>query len=371
MVFTCPSQHALRVPLTDPANGRIMHVPPPPDIIAELGTQTYTSLVNLIAFKDRMFYEGVTKNDGWNLVAHLRTCQANEGGQYEFLKEKRESITCPTLAHYPKFKTQVLQMKVDYARAIANRSILPDEDWSLRSAKEFVCDTLQPLLGNGLAEWNADPEHTNQTLAKLFEKASSIYKAKARQLKLQRDGASTFLHHDQDAQQLPPSEADMFYNNSARDNRGHGRGYPEKPHHMSDRGAYDRGNHPSDRGARPSDRNFDGRRQRNSRRLDDHRRSSLGGKGSRIASALVPMITAAIIQAISAGQVPFRPPPHQPPRHDHKRPRTGRDRGVRQYVCDQADYDETDYYGPPDNGFEEDHQQYVDQSNADDFGSEQ
>ena len=113
VVFTCPSQNALRVPITDPATGLVMHVNPPPDILAELGTQTYTSLVNLIAFKQRQFYNGVPKNDGWGLVRHLRMCQANEGGQYEFLKEKRESITCPTLAHYPKFKTDVLQMIAD------------------------------------------------------------------------------------------------------------------------------------------------------------------------------------------------------------------------------------------------------------------
>ena len=82
------------------------------------------------------------------------------------------------------------------------------------------------------------------------------------------------------------------------------------------------------------------------------------------------MITAAITQAISAGQVPYRPPSNQSPRGDPKRHRSSRDRGVRQYLHEQEGYDEADCNVPPDNGFE-DYQQFDDQSNGDDFGSNQ
>jgi hypothetical protein len=361
VVFTCPALAALRIPITDPVTGNLFHVSPPMDVVSELSTQVYTSIVNLIGFEQRKFYQGVAKNNGWQLIRHLRRCQANEGGQYEFLKAKRDSIKCAQFGDYPQFKTEVLQMKDDYAQAVRQGAINADEDWSLREAKIFVVDTLQPLLGSGLSEWNEDSANAGKDLDALFVKASSVYKVRYRQIALQKTQPVAYLNQSAlPAQQDTQHDVDAFYSNSSPRDNGRGRDRNRDRNVYQDRGR-DR-----DQGAR----NW------NSRRADAGRYSQKGGKGGSIVAALIPVITAAITQAVSSGQAPYHQAPFRQPRPDNKRPRNsnrnrGAGRGMQQFYNDQGDYDEPEYPPCPADAPVHDHQYDDNHGQYGDFGASQ
>ena len=75
-VFDVPAANALRIPVVNPADGALLMMRPPPDILAELSSQIYGLLLRMIGFKNRRLYQGVPPDDGFALVRHLRTCQA-------------------------------------------------------------------------------------------------------------------------------------------------------------------------------------------------------------------------------------------------------------------------------------------------------
>ena len=332
VVFTCPSAMALRIPIRNPANGVIMHFAPPADVLNELSAQIYTTVVNLIDYENRTYYQGITRDDGWELIKHLQTCQADEGGQYELLKAQRSALrkACPSLSDYPTFKTACLQLKIDYEQAIRSRLISPDEDWSDKDSKLFVCDVLRPHLGRDLAVWDSDPGNVYCTLKDLFVKASSIYKVEVHQA--QESASASSLLHSAEADAVA---TDMYYHgqdqgqdHGARD-QGRG-GYHRKG---KGKGGYDEDTY-----------------RHGTRRSDSWRRQRKGEKGGKgkgaFASMLMPVIAAAVAQATSSyAQWPSASsstrPPRRPDGYSHndfrqqKRQRH-RSEGVRQYVvtCD-------------------------------------
>ena len=236
-----------------------------------------------------------------------------------------------------------------------------DEDWSLREAKIFVVDTLQPLLGSGLSEWNEDSANAGKDLDALFVKASSVYKVRYRQIALQKTQPVAYLNQSAlPAQQDTQHDVDAFYSNSSPRDNGRGRDRNRDRNVYQDRGR-DR-----DQGAR----NW------NSRRADAGRYSQKGGKGGSIVAALIPVITAAITQAVSSGQAPYHQAPFRQPRPDNKRPRNynrnrGAGRGMQQYYNHQGDYDEPEYPPCPADAPVHDHQYNDNHGQYGDFGASQ
>ena len=112
------------------------------------------------------------------------------------------------------------------------------------------------------------------------------------------------------------------------------------------------------------------------RRADAGRHSQKGGKGGSIVAALIPVITAAITQAVSSGQAPYHQAPSRQPRPDNKRPRNynrnrGAGRGMQQYYNHQGDYDEPEYPPCPADAPEHDHQYDGNHGQYGDFGASQ
>ena len=351
VVFTCPSATALRVPVLNQANGALLHLTPPADVLNELSAQIYTTVVNLIDFENRTYYQGITRDDGWELIKHLQTCQADEGGQYEMLKAQRSTLSkaCPSLAEYPTFKTACLQLKIDYEQAIRSHLINPDEDWSDKDAKLFVCGVLRPHLGRDLAVWNSDPDNIYCTLKDLFVKASSIYKVEVHQV--QESASTSSLLHSANA----GTSAEMYY---------HGQDQPRG------RGGYDQGR-PRDRRADRSanwtgnDRNGSDRRNVRSDRRSQSGRYQHKGKGGKggLTAMLMPIIAAAVAQATNglsqwpgSTQTRAQPPPRSRPGdytgndfRQNKRQRNNRQDGIRQYVA-TCDGDEEQWTEERDDG---------------------
>ena len=350
VVFSCPSAAALRIPVRNPANGMQMHLAPPADVLQELSTQVYTTVVNLIDYDNRTFYEGVAEYDGWELIRHLKTCQADEGGHYEMLQAQRAVLkkACPTLADYPTFRTACLQLKTDFDHAIRDQLISSDEDWSEKDAKNFACDILLPHLGRELALWNSDPSNVNSTLKEVFAKASSIYKVEVRQVS--NAAASSSLLHS--APEPNFGAAEMYYQGQDQ-----GRGGYHRKGKGKGKGGYEHGDRWDNTGTRRGDR-WNNRRQY---------KGEKGGKGKgAFTSMLMPVIAAAVAQATSSyAQWPSASsstrPPRRPDGYSHndfrqqKRQRH-RSEGVRQYVvtCDGN----TEHWDAGDHDYDGDHHDY-------------
>lgn len=209
VVFDSPTATALRVPVLDPATGIIMMMAPPIDLLQELSSQIYGLTLRSIGYDNRKFYQGIREDDGWQLVRHLRTSQADEGGHYDLLDSQRSSLACSGFADYPAFEAAVLQLKTDFDHAVATGLIRPDEAWPLSQAKNLVSDLLTPLLGTGLADWVLDPANAHVALEGVFDKASSLYKVRVRQMRNKRNSAQ----QANVTGEPPASDPDAFYYN--------------------------------------------------------------------------------------------------------------------------------------------------------------
>lgn len=198
-VFDWPSAAQLRIPVLNPHDGQVVLIQPPFDLQRKLSAQVYGLILRLISYDNRKLYQGVPDDDGFAILRHLRVSQANEGGHFDLLDQQRSALSCNGFADYPGFKAATLQLKADFDQAALTGLIRVDEAWPLSQAKNMVADIMQPLLGNGLADWIADPLHLHATLEETFEKASTLYRVRVRQMKHKRP-VGQMLH---DAQETP------------------------------------------------------------------------------------------------------------------------------------------------------------------------
>ena len=278
-VFDWPTAVLLRIPVLNPQDGQLVMTTPPYDLQRKLSAQVYGLILRLISYDNRKFYQGVPEDDGFAILRHLRVSQADEGGHYDLLDQQRSALSCNGFADYSGFKAAALQLKADFDQAALTGLIRPDEAWPLSQAKNLVADLMQPLLGNGLADWIADTVNLHATLEQTFEKASTLYRVRVRQMKHKRP-VSHMLHDAQEAPELAPvldSDLENYLykpdSSDSRYRREDSRGYP------------------------PRDR------MRNQSRPQDNRRQQ--HRGSSALSALIPLLAAAVAQ--HQHQPPQRP----------------------------------------------------------------
>ena len=192
VVFDFPNPASVRQRVVLPG-GRIVFLPVPQDVLNEISSQIYNFVLPLIERQNRKLYEGVSEDDGWTLVARIKSTEAELGNYLDLLENKRDDLKCSSFNDYPAFKAAVLQLKLDWQLAIDSSLIDADEDWPLSKVKRFVADHLVPLLGDGIAEWVEKPANRLKTLEETFEEADAIYKAKVRRFKNKRKHASAQL----------------------------------------------------------------------------------------------------------------------------------------------------------------------------------
>ena len=113
-------------------------------------------------------YEGVPEDDGWALLARIKSTEAELGSYLDLLESKRDDLACGSLNEYPSFKAAVTQLRMDWQSAIDNSLIDADEDWPLSKVKQFVADRLSPLLGDSIVEWIENTAHRTKSLDDFF-----------------------------------------------------------------------------------------------------------------------------------------------------------------------------------------------------------
>ena len=192
VVFDYPDRATVRhtVQLT---NGQIIEMTPPNDVLDEISSHVYNLIVPLIKRENRKLYEGVPEDDGWALLARIKSTEAELGSYLDLLESKRDDLACGSLNEYPSFKAAVTQLRMDWQSAIDNSLIDADEDWPLSKVKQFVADRLSPLLGDSIGEWVENTAHRTKSLDDFFVVTDAVYKAKVRRLRRRRQNASVQL----------------------------------------------------------------------------------------------------------------------------------------------------------------------------------
>ena len=182
-------------------NGNTVRIAPPADVLDLISSQVYNFVLPLISREDRKLYDGVPEDDGWALLARIKSTEAELGSYLEMLENKRDNLSCTSLRDYPSFRAAVLQLKLDWQSAIDGSLIDVDEDWPMSKVKQLIADRLSPLFGESIGEWVSDVSNRTRTIEQTFEKADAIYKNKMRMLKNKRKFASAQLVHVADAKE--------------------------------------------------------------------------------------------------------------------------------------------------------------------------
>ena len=227
-VFECagPDQCFMTVP--HPIQG---HAPErlqvPSQICDKLAKGVYASVLNLIPYKNRRFYQGVENNDGWGLLQRLRSVTNDNGTHLDGLKSKRAKLsgTCNTLADFPIFKSELLQLVIDWQHAANQQLIIPSDTWSLGDTKQFVAEALSTVFEGKMEEWNNDPVNSGATVDTMIAKCVSLYLTGIRQNERKRkavgSGSASFVastsnemqHQKQPRYDDHSEESEQWYSN--------------------------------------------------------------------------------------------------------------------------------------------------------------
>ena len=93
-------------------NGNVVRIAPPADVLDLISSQVYNFVLPLISREDRKLYDGVPEDDGWALLARIKSTEAEPGSYLEMLENKRDNLSCTSLRDYPTFRSAVLQLKL-------------------------------------------------------------------------------------------------------------------------------------------------------------------------------------------------------------------------------------------------------------------
>lgn len=222
--FPTPEAVSIPVPVAGPVGG-IVQVCPPLDVLIQLSSQIYSTILPLIQYKNRHLHEGVPEDDGWQLLRRIREAQAEEGTMFDSLQAKRDALSCNSFSDYPTFKATVQQLKSDWDHAIANGLIDSDCGWSVRRCNEFVAELLQPLLGVELLDFVNAPGNEAIVLTDTLKKATALYRVRVRNLRKRKsatDATSLLAAHDEVHEDV--DGVDSFYSHAAPAGRFSGSG---------------------------------------------------------------------------------------------------------------------------------------------------
>ena len=132
-------------------------------------------------------------------MQRLRSVTNDNGTHLDGLKSKRAKLsgTCNTLENFPIFKSELLQLVIDWQHAANQQLIIPSDTWSLGDTKQFIAEALSTVFEGKMEEWNNDPVNSGATVDTMIAKCVSLYKTGIRQNERKRkvavSGSASFV----------------------------------------------------------------------------------------------------------------------------------------------------------------------------------
>ena len=112
----------------------------------------------------------------WQLFGRLSGPYQTAESPLELLEKRQGALSCNNLAAFANFQSDLEQLLLDFATAIAQTRIQPSENWAPHLTKKFICAKLSPYFADKLDDWSA--LHMNATVAEMMvEHATILWKA--------------------------------------------------------------------------------------------------------------------------------------------------------------------------------------------------
>jgi hypothetical protein len=235
VVFDVANASECTIDVPGPAGQPEVNLYVPEDVCKKLAKGVYSTILALIDYEQRQYYDGIRPDHGWSLLHHLRQLQHGEGTHISFLEAERMAITCEELKDFPLFKTTTSQLRLDWQNAVLQGNINRDDVWSNRQIREFLATTLATVFDGHMDRWNSDPANNDKTFVDAMAYATSLYTAEFRILDRKRKasagGSSSFVAGAHDLAEYGRNEhRDKYsaYSTAPREfsssSRGRGRG---------------------------------------------------------------------------------------------------------------------------------------------------